>query len=210
MTGKGPLNTSGFPLSLEGYGRALGELIAATSARDARGLELPLEDAVDRSLAMIAACRGSRRKCMLVGNGGSAAVVAHAQNDLCKADLVRAMVFTEQPLLTALANDKGYAAVYEDPIRLWAESGDVLIAISSSGESANILRAVAAARESGCGAITLSGFDYGNALSGRGDINFHVASHSYGFVETAHAAILHYFTDRLLGELQQPDRARRS
>lgn len=195
-------NSMGFPLSLEEYGRSLGELIAATSARDARGLELPLARAVDLSIAMIESCRGPNRKCMLVGNGGSAAVVAHAQNDLCKADLVRAMVFTEQPLLTALANDIGYSAVYEEPIRLWAERGDVLIALSSSGESANILRSVAVAKESGCGAITLSGFNHGNSLSGLGDINFHVASNSYGFVETAHAAILHYFTDRILANLR--------
>ena len=71
---------------------------------------------------------------MIVGNGGSAAIASHLQNDLCKAAQFRAMVFTEPPLLTALSNDISYTAAYRELVNLWAENDDMLIAISRLGQ----------------------------------------------------------------------------
>ena len=138
----------------------------------------------------------SHRKIMLVGNGGSAAIVSHVQNDLCKAVGIRALVFTEQPLLTALANDNGYGSVYEFPVEQWAEAGDLLWAVSSSGNSENILRAALAASDRGCSIMTFTGFSTDNQLRQTGDLNFYVASDVYGYVETAHAGLSHMITDR--------------
>ena len=141
-------------------------------------------------------------KLMAIGNGGSAAIASHMQNDVCKAVGVRSLVFTEQPLLTALANDDGYETVFETPVKLWAEPGDVLVAISSSGRSQNILRAVQAATERHCEVVTLSGFDEANPLRDMGAVNFHVASDVYGLVENVHGALTHYITDRAMQMIQ--------
>lgn len=132
---------------------------------------------------------------MLVGNGGSAAIVSHMQNDLCKAVGVRAMVFNEPPLLTALSNDHGYGCVFERPVDLWAESGDLLLAISSSGQSENILRAARSAKARGCQILTLSGFLADNPLRGMGHLNFYAPSQVYGYVELVHSVLAHFLTD---------------
>jgi len=135
------------------------------------------------------------RKVILVGNGGSASVVGHLQMDLCNAVKVQAVRFHDAPLLTALANDHGYASAFERGVRLWASRSDLLIAISSSGSSPNILRAVDAAAEHGCRIITLTGFLPENPLRQRGDLNLYVPSAEYGPVETVHACLAHMLTD---------------
>jgi|GEM_PF-274710 phosphoheptose isomerase len=141
-------------------------------------------------------CGRESRKVLLVGNGGSAGIASHVHNDLTKAVGARALVFNEAALLTALSNDAGYESAFETLTRLWASPGDLMIAISSSGRSANILRAVAAARGRGCAVVTLSGFASDNVLRRQGDLNFYIASCNYGLVELAHSVILHFITDR--------------
>ena len=79
-----------------------------------------------------------------------------------------------------------------------ADAGDVLIAISSSGRSPNILLGVKAARARGCSVITLSGFDSDNPLSSMGDVNFYVPSKAYGPVEVIHHSICHCLLDSIL------------
>ena len=106
------------------------------------------------------------------------------------------MVFTEQPLLTALANDEGYGSVFEWPINMWAERNDLFITVSSSGQSENIVRGLKAAREKECRVITMSGFDPNNASRELGDLNFYVPSSVYAYVETAHTALAHYLTTK--------------
>lgn len=180
------------------YLRVLSELTLSTEVTDGHGTTLSLDEGASRAVQMILTVGAASRKVMLVGNGGSAAIVSHVQNDICKAVGVRAMVFTEQPLLTALANDNGYVSVYEQPVKLWAEAGDLLLAVSSSGQSENILRAVSASTERNCGVITLSGFKPENPLRRQGDINFYVRSEFYGYVENAHRALTHFMTDRAM------------
>jgi D-sedoheptulose 7-phosphate isomerase len=166
-------------------------------------LEVTGEDGVARELdrgatlavEMLLAVRSRGNKVMIVGNGGSDAIASHLQTDLCSAVGVRALVFDGPAMLTALSNDHGYGSVFERPIRLWANPGDLLIAISSSGRSENILRAVEAARGRECRVITLSGFRADNPLRKLGDLNFYVPSEAYGFVEVAHAAFAHFIAD---------------
>jgi len=133
----------------------------------------------------------------LVGNGGSAAIVSHAQNDLVKAASIRAMVHQDVALLTATSNDIGYHQSVQLPLSRWLSKDDVLIVVSSSGESWNLLRAAEVARERGAFLVTCSGFSTGNNLRSKGHVNFYVPSSDYGTVELTHAALLHYLTDRL-------------
>lgn len=177
------------------YFATLSQLLLAIEASDRFGAKLPLEEGAERAVQMILEVKAASRKVLLAGNGGSSSIASHVQNDLCKSVGVRAMVFTEQPLLTALANDDGYGSVFEWPIGLWAEEGDLLVTVSSSGQSENIVRALAAGREKGCRAVTLSGFNPDNASRAMGDLNFYVPSNVYGFVESAHTALAHYLAN---------------
>jgi D-sedoheptulose 7-phosphate isomerase len=157
---------------------------------------LDLEEGAEKAVQMILDAEASSLKVMITGNGGSATIASHVHADLYKGVGVKSLVFTEQALLTALANDDGYGSVYEGPVRQWSQTGDLLITVSSSGGSENILRAATSARELGCGVITLTGFKPDNPSRKLGDINFYVDSSEYGFVETAHAALTHYLTDQ--------------
>lgn len=170
----------------------LGECLATPTANPV-ALDLAMEQWVNH-LALV---RERQAHVHLVGNGGSASVVAHAQNDLVKACGIRAMVYQDVPLLTAFANDHGYHKGYSDALSIWLEDDDVLIAVSSSGASSNILNAVKVAKDIGATVVTCSGFQPENALRQLGHLNFYVPSSDYGQVELTHAALLHCLTDRL-------------
>ena len=180
------------------YIATLSEFTVSMQVTDKQGGPMSLDEAAERSVQIILQAKIADRKVMLAGNGGSAAIVSHVQNDLFKRADVKALVFTEQPLLLALANDNGYETVFEWPIEKWAQPGDVVVVLSSSGRSENILRAAEAALRKECHLVTFSGFDPDNPLRKMGDLNFYVGSHSYGYVETAHAAITHFITDRAM------------
>ena len=83
---------------------------------------------------------------------------------------------------------------------MFADEGDILMAISSSGNSENIHRGVQAARSAQCEVITFSGFEEGNPLQSMGDYNFYVASPSYGPVEIIHLSICHCICDAIIQE----------
>jgi D-sedoheptulose 7-phosphate isomerase len=148
-----------------------------------------------RASSAIAELRGSGRKVMFIGNGASAAIASHMAADFAKNGGVRALAFNDAALLTAVSNDTSYEQVFEAPVRLFAEPGDILLAISSSGRSPNILRAGRAARELGCRLMTLSGFDADNPLRGMGELNFHVPCLSYGVTEVLHHSLCHCILD---------------
>ena len=181
--------------SATSYFHKLSELLLSTQVTDGHGKALSLDEGVNRAVDLILSVRSASGKLMVIGNGGSAAIASHMQSDLCKAVGVRAMVFYETPLLTALSNDHGYGCVFERPVELWANTGDLLLAISSSGQSENILRAVQAASARGCRIITLSGLGTDNPLRRTGHLNFYVPSQVYGYVEAAHSVLAHFLTD---------------
>jgi D-sedoheptulose 7-phosphate isomerase len=136
---------------------------------------------------------------MFIGNGGSAGIASHLAIDYSKNGSLRAMAFNDAAALTCLSNDLGYDRVFSEQIALHARPGDLLVAISSSGASANILNAVKTARAAGVSIVTLSGFSPENPLRRTGDVNFFVRSNAYGFVEVAHLAVCHAVLDIELG-----------
>jgi D-sedoheptulose 7-phosphate isomerase len=159
------------------------------------GASVPLDEGIGAVVESIVSLKSGGGKALLIGNGGSAAIVSHVQNDLCKAVGVRAMVFNETPLLTAVANDHGYHDVFHRPVELWADRRDLLIAVSSSGESENVVRAAALAKGKGCRVVTLTGFTPTNRLRQIGDVNIYVPDSAYGYVENAHSLIAHCVVD---------------
>jgi D-sedoheptulose 7-phosphate isomerase len=168
------------------------------------GEPVPTGDGIGSVVELIVALKHQGGKALLIGNGGSAAIVSHIHNDLCKAIGVRAIVFNEAPLLTALANDEGYQEVFHRPVDLWADRHDVLIAVSSGGESENIVKAATLARKKDCRVVTFTGFKPTNRLRQIGDLNVYVPASTYGYVEMAHSVIAHYITDMAMVRAAAP------
>lgn len=161
-------------------------------------IEFNYAQGIERAIDFIEARKGTAKKVLFIGNGGSAAISSHMAVDFWKNGGIKAVSFNDGPQLTCLGNDYGYQYVFEKPIAMFAEPGDLLFAISSSGSSENILLGAQTAREKGCSIITLSGFDKDNPLSLAGDLNFHVPSSSYGTVEVIHHSICHCILDSLM------------
>jgi phosphoheptose isomerase len=131
------------------------------------------------------------------GNGGSASIANHLQCDHVKGvrtatDLNPRVVSlsTNVEILTAIANDLSYADVFTYQLQAQAGPGDVLVAISSSGRSANIVNAITWARDHGLHTIALTGFEGGDARS-IADIAIHVAGTNYGIIEDMHQTVMH-------------------
>jgi D-sedoheptulose 7-phosphate isomerase len=185
------------PNQVSQYISNLNRVLCNMEATNRSGGRLGLDEGAAKALAIIEGVRARGNKIMLVGNGGSAAIVAHIQNDFFKAAGMPAMVFNDVPLLTAFANDDGYQVAFEKMADMWAKEGDLLIAVSSSGKSKNILNAGAACLKKGCELITMSGFNPANDLRQMGSVNFYVPSDSYGAVELAHSILGHFFTDAM-------------
>jgi len=139
----------------------------------------------------------TNKKIIIIGNGGSASIASHTAIDLWKNAGIKAITFNEASLLTCISNDFGYEQVFEKPIEMFAEKRDILIAISSSGMSRNIINGLKKAKEKGCITITMTGFEPDNILKTLGDINLYVPSTSYGYVELSHSILCHYISDTL-------------
>ncbi len=185
-----------FP-SIDSYAADLRSLLSASVATDHGGAPLAFADAMTAAAGRISALRGTTAKVIAIGNGGSAAVANHFVLDLWNAAGIRAVSFADASLLTCMSNDYGYHNVFRKPVGMFADKGDVLLAISSSGKSENILHAVEESKAKGLWCVTMSGFKPDNPLSRLGHINFHINSPSYGMVELAHAVLCHYLADML-------------
>jgi D-sedoheptulose 7-phosphate isomerase len=142
------------------------------------------------------------------GNGASACFSSHMAVDFTKNAGVRAFAYNDVASLTAIANDFSYERVFSDPIKWYARKGDLLATISSSGNSPNIVRAIAAAREKGLRVVTFSGMKPDNKSRAAGDLNFYISAWSYGIVECSHQVLLHAWLDRFMdvreGQMTKP------
>ena len=147
--------------------------------------------------------RDSKKTIYLIGNGASASMASHISADLAKNAHVHTEVFSDLSLITAVANDISYEQVFAEPLRRRMSKGDMLVGISSSGQSPNVLRAAEEAARLGGIVITLSAMKPGNALRSLGTLNFYVPGESYGMAETCHAAILHYWVDQMTAITQK-------
>lgn len=137
----------------------------------------------------------NKKKIILVGNGGSAAMASHVSVDFTKVCKIRAINFNETDLLTCLSNDFGYENWVQKALSFYADKGDVLICISSSGESKNIINGAKFAKKIGCEVITLTGFSKKNKLKKIGNINLWLNSKNYNLIEMTHHIWLLSFVD---------------
>jgi D-sedoheptulose 7-phosphate isomerase len=161
--------------------------------------KLPVE-ALERMIHRLEEARWKRQQVFICGNGGSAATAIHFASDLAKGVLavnkppIRAESLCDNiALLTAWANDVSYDEIFAQRMAPWVKAGDVLIAISGSGNSQNVLRAVDLARAVGATTIGLTGFE-GGKLKGMADISITVPCDSMEQIEDIHLLLCHLIT----------------
>lgn len=178
------------------YRRKIADILDRLVVTDRDCAAMPAEDAFARWTAM-ATGLAAGRSVHLVGNGASAAMASHYAADITKNCGIRANVFTDCALITALGNDNGFENAYAVALDRYALEGDLLVAVSSSGNSPNIVNACREARRLGVEVVTVSGKKPDNAIRALGTLNFYVPAESFSLAESCHAAILHHWTDRL-------------
>lgn len=184
-------------LTLNSRSMELCQLVQKSQCTDHDGTSVALDAGIGKISRILRKTHRNAGNVYLIGNGGSASVASHIANDLCNVAELRAASLLDHTALTCFANDYGYENVYSHRLQRIARPKDVLIAISSSGASENIVRASRTMRELGGIVISLSGFDPDNRLRTTGDVNMWVNSTDYGLVEIGHLFMLHHLVDHI-------------
>ena len=145
---------------------------------------------ISDSVKLINLTRNNGFKTYIVGNGGSSSIASHVSVDFAKVALIPSSTFNNSNIITCFANDYGYENWVKESIKAYCYKDDLMILISSSGTSKNIINAALYCKKNNIKLITLSGFEKKNPLSNLGNINFHVNSKDYNFIEMTHHIIL--------------------
>jgi len=173
------------------------------SVFEGSGEEVEVDLAFSRWRDITAQVRETGKTVYLIGNGASASIASHIAADLSKNARLRTEVFTDLSLITAITNDISYEEVFAEPLRQRMIDGDMLVAISSSGQSPNIIKGARQAA-SRCGlVVTLSAMGPSNTLKSLGILNFYVPAKTYGIAEICHTAILHFWVDQIASATTQ-------
>jgi len=141
-----------------------------------------------------------KNKIILAGNGASASISSHLSIDLTKAAGVRAINFNEASLLTCFGNDFGYENWIKKALDYYLIPKDIVILVSSSGKSKNVVNAAKFLKKKNSELITLTGLNKSNPLKKYGKINFFVNSNNYNVVESTHLVILLSIVEKLINQ----------
>ena len=160
--------------------------------------QLTAQEGFDRWRDWTWEVKAQGRTCYFVGNGASAMMASHMAVDGTKNAGVNSLAFNDPAFLTAIGNDLSYEEVFSFPLQRFGRPGDLLVTISSSGNSPNVVRAIGCAREVGLRVITLSSMKSDNKSRAQGDLNFYIPAKTYGVAESSHAILLHCWLDYLL------------
>jgi len=190
-------------LGLVSRGGEFQSVIANSVYTDAGGNAFDIELGIHKIIQQLTYNREQENSVYLIGNGGSAGIASHALTDFLNVCRLRAFTLHDSSLITCMANDFGYENAYARIVNTVLRPGDTLIAISSSGKSANICNAAKMATEMGGVVVTLSGFHQDNPLRQLGDINVWLDSSDYGMVEIGHSFVLHNIADRISAEIKK-------
>lgn len=153
---------------------------------------------VDRVVGILRNCKMQKGCLYICGNGGSAGIAQHMTADFLKNGGIRTYNMYGQSTITCISNDLTYEYVFCKQLEMLAECNDILIAISSSGESENIIKAIHEMRRVRGKVITFTGFCEGNRIRKMGDINIYVPADHYGMVESIHNLILQQMVDEIV------------
>ena len=161
-----------------------------------------ISDQIIEMKEMLLEIKNNGKKVIIAGNGGSAAMASHVAVDFTKQGEIRTINFNEADLITCFANDYGYEHWVEKAVEFYGDDGDLIILISSSGNSENIVNAARVAKQLGIGIITFTGFKQDNPLKQEGNLNFWVDSRAYNIIENTHQIWLLMVCDLIIGKAE--------
>jgi len=179
------------------------DFLNALSVRNEQGNELAIDDGFAQWVEITLAAKKARNVVYFVGNGASASMASHFSADLAKNGRMHTQVLTDAGILTAIGNDISFDDVFSFPLSVRGNEGDVLITISSSGNSPNVVKAIGMAKSLGMKVITVSGLKEDNTSRKSGHLNFYLPATTYGYVEATHGVVLHHWMDFM--ELHKKD-----
>lgn len=142
----------------------------------------------------------AKKQVFFIGNGGSAAIASHMTADFMKNGGMRTYSLYDNAVTTCMANDYGYEDVFSKPLDFLGNESDLLVTVSSSGNSKNIVNAIQAARDKKMKVITFTGFKADNQAKKMGDCNIYVPICAYGIVESIHTLLLQQVVDTILAQ----------
>lgn len=156
------------------------------------------EEAMQKLVELFSEIKNSQKQVFFIGNGGSAAIASHMTADFMKNGGMKTYSLYDNSVTTCMGNDYGYEYIFSRPLEFLSNEGDLLVAISSSGNSQNIVNAVSVAQNKRMKIVTFSGFEKKNRICGTGVYNVHVPVCHYGIVESIHNLILQQIVDVIL------------
>ena len=162
------------------------------------GVIMPYENGVNTLVDYFSNYKKIENKIFFIGNGGSAAIAGHMTADFMKNGGMNTVSLYDNAVMTCMGNDYGYEHVFSKPLSFLAKQGDLLVAISSSGRSQNIINAIKVMEEKGGSIITFTGFESDNPIKCMGNTNVYVPSDKYGMVESIHNLILQQIVDEIM------------
>tara|TARA_Y100000590_G_C15225705_1_gene828026 strand:+ start:59 stop:607 length:549 start_codon:yes stop_codon:yes gene_type:complete len=145
---------------------------------------------IQQSVDMIKRIKEKNNTIFIAGNGGSSSIASHVSVDFTKVAKIKSLTFNNSNLITCFANDYGHESWIVESIKSYCSKNDLLILLSSSGKSPNIINAAKYCKDGNINLITMSGFDKNNELFKLGNVNFHVDSDNYNYIEMTHHIIL--------------------
>ena len=138
----------------------------------------------------------------LAGNGGSASTASHMSTDFTKNAKIKSMSFNDVNLITCFSNDYGYENWLKAAINYHAKPRDLIILLSVSGESKNLINAANFCKKNNIKLITITGAKKNNTLSKKGNVNYWINSKAYNIVEVVQMTILASIVDKIIGKAE--------
>ena len=182
------------------YVDAVSRALTHMEVTDSRGEPMSPDEGLGAWCNLTRTVKQDNATMFFTGNGASAMMAGHMAADASKNGGFRSQAFNDAALMTAISNDISYDESFALPLGRFADPGDVLVTISSSGNSPNIIRAIETASEMGLAVVTLSGMGPDNRSRGMGNLNFYIPADTYGVVEASHQVVLHGWLDRFIEE----------
>lgn len=185
-------------VTYEQYVATVGDALQRMAVTDYEKQALTPDDGLDAWCRLTRTVKENGTTMFFAGNGASAMMAGHMAADASKNGGFRSQAFNDAALMTAISNDVSYEESFALPLSRFADPGDVLVTISSSGNSPNIIRVIERALEMRLTVITLSGMRPDNRSRAMGNLNFYIPADTYGIVEAAHQVLLHGWLDRFM------------
>lgn len=160
--------------------------------------ELDYETGIQVLVEHFSSHKKSDTQIFFIGNGGSSAIASHMTADYMKNGGMKTYSLYDNAVTTCMGNDYGYEFVFSRPLEFLGQENDLLVAVSSSGNSKNIINAVNTAKDKNMKIITFTGFRRDNQLKQLGMVNVYVPSERYGIVESIHNLILQQIVDIIM------------